>query len=1526
MADVDIKNSQVVPATEKEGNEKRAETPEDLFAQAQKEATRAAEVRDSIAPIVAQILVEGGTSAESVARDFHNTSAELSVVIAELYEKENGQENAREALEAETVATVAKLAELRAATHEKNEELKSTSRDVANFIVIYQRSQEQLKNLPPGREKEAVCQIIKDLHEARVSELAIRKYQQSKEENFVSAYIRGVLPGALEGLESKWRTLEDKITDLIGSGSLSEDAIVGEISRERKSRDFQPSWDDELFDDCSNVLLSETFSKLGQKLGEAGDQTITHNDVQAITDRLLAGATRPGRRQRHAEQDNRVRDFLKLNNTRRQQDTPAEALKALGEIFNLYSSQNQGRVNEGIYLLVLSQNIDEKPSDTLRSAKEIMNDPAFETFNSFLGVYREFNKMLVVVDQQTRKELLARVSELGNKDAITKFIKTVSVENGDRETYKIILDLEKEGRLKDPAFGSNIQELARRMSRLEGPLKAQLFSDLTLLPDQRSCILLIQMVGIFEGDPRFGAQSTHELFKTGCFQTEEGVQFIEDYRYKLSSLRSWEFSELVNTVNEYQGENKWHQVAKIILDQTKIKNRELKNNSEDHKEQIKNAGFKVEVVVAHSLFKEPALSSWDGLSVLLKQPKENQQLILDGLSGFGGERLAGALQVAGRFFGYGDQKIVTLFEGLADAGRHGIFDRSGARTVFEKDPMVLLGGAEERKKSFDFLDEARSDSEIIGAGELLQRYVVKVGEGYGRAADTVQLLASLLPESNRQLFLRKFPDSGVNALERYASLVSAAESTEKVFDLLVGVQVEFFSMPDEKRAVFVSVLKRISETPSQALQRVAAELSKELALQGDPEAALDDIEDVFTRNNLPDVAKALRVFEILNTKKTLDNKLQKPGLSPVLKGQNHRARMFTIYKDILKVHVESSNPSLKEYLQTLQGAQEVVNIVESQGPNSLNPEQQKIFAQLCRRLEALFENSQLGRSAEKDEGNSAQPQELMKTFDNWKMSLGVQEGQSVTDRIAEMFLRPLGFESIESALGQMDSARQEADARGREFVANLRSGGPAIQAGDLLKGTNPEYFASILRNGSVAKEYLGADADSDATPLDTDLGEVLESDVKLGTKEALNASPSKGYGDVVFGIRNRGQFIRTDRGEVMKSGAKFNSDDRKYELFVTAAVDSQRHVGIRTGFPSTEIDYVVMRGDTRFKVRSYAMETVMRGVYTPILDEEGSLLFSPEDFDTYRATYLSGLESAGGTAFKYEDPTIRGSDSFKESLALIKSEKESDRELIPALTKEIRSVVTEVLAANNIGWRDRSAGLAGAEMLDTGSSARLTNVSGSYDFDFALKLDPGDMRRVDEVQSKIFDRLSQLGGVSNDGNTSGQLRMKGVQVPGSPEGVDIDIAFASKAEIENYESHNAVEDRLKSIEKNLGVETLESVTANITLAKKMLKAAKAYKKGSHADGGLGGIGVENWILANGGSVLKACDTFNSFAYDESGAIRSFEDFKKDYALIDPGINVKFSGHDNFILNMTPDGYLRMAEATKNYLAESITTA
>jgi hypothetical protein len=134
----------------------------------------------------------------------------------------------------------------------------------------------------------------------------------------------------------------------------------------------------------------------------------------------------------------------------------------------------------------------------------------------------------------------------------------------------------------------------------------------------------------------------------------------------------------------------------------------------------------------------------------------------------------------------------------------------------------------------------------------------------------------------------------------------------------------------------------------------------------------------------------------------------------------------------------------------------------------------------------------------------------------------------------------------------------------------------------------------------------------------------------------------------------------------------------------------------------------------------------------------------------------------------------------------------------------------------------------------------------------------------------------------------------------------------------------SLNDRYESIKKQYP-NYYPLVLANVVKAKQILKEEKIYKT---IEGGIGGIGVENWILQNGGSFKKAAQDFVNHAYDKEGNLIDFEKFKSIYQIFDFGSNHEpkektkgvYYPFDNYIAdNMTKETYKKMSKILKEYL-------
>ena len=719
-----------------------------------------------------------------------------------------------------------------------------------------------------------------------------------------------------------------------------------------------------------------------------------------------------------------------------------------------------------------------------------------------------------------------------------------------------------------------------------------------------------------------------------------------------------------------------------------------------------------------------------------------------------------------------------------------------------------------------------------------------------------------------------------------------------------------------KRSEFIEIALSIKESPSQEIKRLERELIAQLLLTKDPIGFYKKVEAVFIKNNLPTFGKIFKIFETLHTPKQIERSLSERSSSPVLFHASSRKRLMLMYQDLLQTHVRSGNRSLRRYAEVLRGGEALLSRAEAEGPEKLTAREREELSFLLAKCETLFLNSALG----KHQPESAVAADLKESLKRLRAGLGVGEGESIPNRIAEMFLRPAGFRTLDEMLLAMQESKRSAHERGLGYAQSAQDGTLSLSEGDLLKGVDVRFIASILQNGSVAKEFLGAASSKDSTPLDTDVSRVGANDVKEGFRPAVHHSLAAGYGSLLIAIKNRGQFsvTRSEGTEHLEA-----HDPAKLELFETRVVGTE-HFGIRTGFPSTEIDFLVAddylssAGSGGQELEKLYFEIAQNGYYIPVVDFDGRIIFTPEMYSARRRIF-DGLERFDGDAYH----TIllpRDGKAHREVQEIMNRQKNERAELMHTL-QTIRSAVRDTLTKNGITLKSEfDSGLLGAEFIETGSIGRGTNLPGDYDFDFALKLDARDFPKASALAEELKKSFIMETDESH-GERSGyyQLRAMNVSSIGGvalETPVSIDIGFTNRSDLAVFDTQDALTERFDGIEHASGPEARQEVIGNIILAKKLLKEGGAYKKQEH--GGLGGVGVENWILQHGGNIEEAFRSFCEACKAEDG-IKPLREFQEDYPIRDPGMNIKKHRHDNFILNLTETGYQNMVQVIEGYL-------
>ena len=712
----------------------------------------------------------------------------------------------------------------------------------------------------------------------------------------------------------------------------------------------------------------------------------------------------------------------------------------------------------------------------------------------------------------------------------------------------------------------------------------------------------------------------------------------------------------------------------------------------------------------------------------------------------------------------------------------------------------------------------------------------------------------------------------------------------------------------EKTEYISKAFARLSETNSIEMFKFRKELARQLLKTEDPLEKLNKVEDIFIKNNIPTIGKIYSCFEILHPDFQGFDFKENSKVSPVLKKVTTRSKKIIVFSDLIKCAFGSNNRSVNAYLKNIDfgsGLYEKIKNGQVQFDSLGENEKQelKIFS---KHLATLYNNTTIAKVENKEFKSSGDV--LNDIFElSKKLSPDGTLDYNLADRAIRMFCWSTEIDTLDQAKKYIEQKIKTADSRNR----NASTKDMTLEQGDFIKGIEDiKYLGNILQNGSVSKEYLGSDATSDGTPLDTDISMIMSSEGTINEK--IKKTAAHGYGrngGIWFVLKNDDRFVNTRTSRETENAKR---DMSKIEVFYTGAV-GQDHHGIRTGFASSEINYIVMENYNP----KVGLEIAINGFYIPVANKEGKIIFTPKDYDKLREK-MSGLSYYGEDSYSFSENLVT-----KETEELAQKIEQSNYE-VQVKREKINNIIKKSLEELGLNLKtdidgDLTEGFV--ELIDTGSTGRGTNKPGDGDFDFMMRLDKAilsNSSKLDKLKQTILKNLGKEN--SSEITGAGDFRLKGVQIDNKTN-VDIDITFTKKTDKIAYSTDMALRDRLSTIKK-IDPEKYKYVVANILLAKRVLKEAGAYKpnRGEIPQGGLGGVGIENWILQNGGSFIDAAKSFVAEAER-----KSFSEFQSTYQIWDFGDNHLAERneqypHDNFVSkNMSDAGYQRMVQALEDYL-------
>ena len=724
---------------------------------------------------------------------------------------------------------------------------------------------------------------------------------------------------------------------------------------------------------------------------------------------------------------------------------------------------------------------------------------------------------------------------------------------------------------------------------------------------------------------------------------------------------------------------------------------------------------------------------------------------------------------------------------------------------------------------------------------------------------------------------------------------------------------------------------------------------------------IDSIENIFLKNNLPPYAKTYLCFRSIYpefSKKYSGRELfdfeDKSRMAPSLLDSSmdkifdnkiglyfskpNDKRFVTISNDLFNISLKSNNFELKEYIENLEIGNNLLNkiIMKEVDYNSLNEKEKFQYDMFSSHIDMLYEISNKNK-LDKNFNNEKEKLEFIKNEFVGKGKYGL------LDSITRYYLYFAGYKTFNQLKNDVfNECNLINEKNSKDVIENFK-----ISQGDLIRCIgNIDCIGSVLNYGNVCKEYLGTftgTSESDTTPLDTDWTYITGDDVSNNNYNTISGTPTGfGFGDVFVIIKDvkNNPNIEISR-DIDGKVRDFKYDPKKYEAFATNTEKGgyKNHWGIRTGTGTEIIDSIIYNNENLEKIDALKMELAKNNTYIPVYSMEGKLIYSPDEFKEKR-NLVSGIKRYDSSEYKVSND-LNLPDLYDENNNLIIPGIESIKKMKKQEFKEVEQYKVKVFdhlkkwitnnTNSNIVKDNLSLELkyGEADLIGIGSTARGTNLPNDYDYDYYLRLDKRDLYTYDEKNCLISNlqnlekNLNEyLNPSKNIPGKEGRVRGTGIHINGLKKAVDIDVTFTQKTNKTTYSTDMALEERLNNIKEN-NSDKYEDVIANIVLAKYVLKKANCYKpdRSDSNQGGIGGVGVENWILQNGGSFKNSCLEFLSAATID-GQMVPFNEFKQKYFIWDLGENRENRNEypfDNFINNMNESGYKKMYNALSTYV-------
>ena len=821
--------------------------------------------------------------------------------------------------------------------------------------------------------------------------------------------------------------------------------------------------------------------------------------------------------------------------------------------------------------------------------------------------------------------------------------------------------------------------------------------------------------------------------------------------------------------------------------------------------------------------------------------------------------------------------------------------------------------------------------------------------------------------------IEEYPSEKVDKLKIYAVDKFINIENRKIKKLCFKFFKEHYETIDNKKVDdLLKLTYRIEFSNSLELHQFQEQILSIILESNNPYEKLDKIENIFLKENIPMFSKIYLCFKFLYPELSKTDKYgyekfnfsEYSRISPdllyadpnskrmqlykkIVNGDKTKIRFQLIFNDLLRCAICSNNSSLVKYLNTLKNGNDIVIKLQKCNYNidNLNIEEQKKLDIFIEYLSTIYENM-----ADEKLENMNLSDRCKYLTDYFKPT----SRYSLADRVVRSFGYFAGIDSLEQIFKMIDDIQEKVQKENSEFGKYLEKNTFVLNDNDLLRCVGLfNILGSSFENGNVCKELLGAligKSDSDTTPLDVDL--------TLAKKEeniysSIDGTPTGwGFGNIFIVLKDDVTITRDKDGNILDTVY----DPMKMEVFGTHTKGGghETHWGGRSGFSKTDIKCILYKkmleinknkpynddGSVNYVANNVfndlpliKFEIARHGLYIPIVDLSGKLIFTEDEYNNIRSKMM------GLSHYSCDEYYIDKDSLYFDGIEELVDSMNNDCRRVDLIRKEIYKRIEEIITDSKYGFDiqtvnnafngNLSSGIC--ELLETGSTSRFSNIPDDCDFDFMLKLDRKYTINP-EIVTQIIDILKrELKPTDMIPTKNNRFRGTGITISDF-SGLDIDISIDQRRNDNSYSSEMCLNDRYESIKKQYP-DCYPLVLANIVKAKQILKEKHVYKA---LEGGMGGIGVENWILQNGGSFRLAAEDFVAHAYRD-GSLIDYDEFKSIYHVFDFGSNhepkKKFKSpyephediyypYDDYIAdNLTKEKYIEMAGVLKSYVEQ-----